>query len=63
MHKICHIAFRSTLQAQLAVSGDGIVHEHDVIGQLAIVQNFPMIFAQLAAFCLETELVLKWNET
>ena len=62
MHKIYHIAFRGTLEAQLAVGGHRVVHEHDVVGQLAVVQNFSMIFAQLTTFCLEAELILKSND-
>ena len=43
----------------MAVSGHWIVHENDVIGQFAIVQNFTMIFTQLATFCFKPELILK----
>ena len=47
------------MEAQLAVSGHWIVHENDVIGQFAIVQNFTMILTQLATFCFKPELILK----
>ena len=47
------------MEAQLAVGGHGIVHEHYVIGQFAIVQNFTMILTQLATFCFKPELILK----
>ena len=43
----------------MAVSGHWIVHENDVIGQFAIVQNFTMILTQLATFCFKPELILK----
>ena len=58
VHKICHVSLGSTLEAQLAVGGHWIVHENDVIGQLAVVQNFTMILAQLATFRLEPKLIL-----
>ena len=59
MHKICYVSLGSALEAQLAVSGHWIVHENDVIGQFAIVQNFTMILTQLATFCFKPELILK----
>ena len=61
MDKICHVSLGSTLEAQLAVGGHWIVHENDVIGQLAVVQNFTMILAQLATFRLEPKLIL-WDK-
>ena len=62
MHKICYVSLGSALEAQLAVSGHWIVHENDVIGQFAIVQNFTMILTQLATFCFKPELILKKRE-
>ena len=59
MHKVCYVSLGSALEAQLAVSGHWIVHENDVIGQFAIVQNFTMILTQLATFCFKPELILK----
>ena len=59
MQKIWYVSLGSALEAQLAVSGHWIVHENDVIGQFAIVQNFTMIFTQLATFCFKPELILK----
>ena len=61
MDKICHVSLGSTLEAQLAVGGHRIVHENDVIGQLAIIQDFTMVLTKLTAFCFKPELIL-WED-
>ncbi len=59
MDEVGQVPIGSALQAQLAVGGHGIVHEHDCVGKPPIVQDLPVGLAQLATLGLKPELVLK----
>ncbi len=59
VYEIRHVSLGSTLQAQLAVRGHGVVHKDNVIRQLAIIQHFSMVFTQLSSLGFKSELVLE----
>ena len=59
MHKICHVSLGSTLEAKLTIRRYWIVHKNDVVRQPSIVENFPVVFWQLATLSFESKLVLK----
>ena len=53
------VPFRSTLEAELTVSGDWVVEEGDAVGQLSVVENLLVVIAQgLTSLSLKLELVL-----
>ena len=59
VYKVRRVALGRALQTQLAVGGHRVVEEHDAGGQPAVVEDLPVVLAQLAALGLEAELVLK----
>ena len=59
VHEVGRVAFRRRLQAQLAVRGHSVVHEHDRLRQLAIVEDTALIVRQVhLRLVLEAELAL-----
>ena len=58
MDEVGKVSLGRALQAELAVSGHGVVHEDDRVGEAAVVEDLAVVVAQLVLLRLEPELVL-----